>query len=178
MIPPIWYGRQNQAGFEIHAAFFTSLEVCTVIHFLWLKNLPVPEIFYKIDSIYWTGVIKLRVIQEWTHRSEEGDHSLEDEPRLGCLRSTEHVDAICALLVNHPYISQKRIVYILSIHQSTVKGVLHKDFLLWTVNFKWIPHRLDNDQKLKRFRLTTELLAFLDLKSECPLANIYTRDEM
>jgi hypothetical protein len=36
---------------------------------------------------------------------------------------------------------------------------------------------LDNGQKPEKFRLSTELLRFRELKSECQLANIDTRDE-
>jgi hypothetical protein len=154
-----------------------SLEIRAVIHLFWLKNLPNSEISHKIESIYWAGVIGLRDIQKWTHRFEDGELSLEDEPRINRLRSTEHIDAIHALLADDPHLSQKRIACILSIHQNTVKCVLcenREDLWFQKVNFKWILHLLDDNQKLERIRLSTEFLEFVESKSERPLVNIYT----
>jgi hypothetical protein len=65
-----------------------------------------------------------------------------------------------------------------SIHQSTVKRVFREDLPLWKVDFKWIGHLLDDDQKLERIRLSTKLLEFLKSKLESPPANVYTGDEM
>jgi hypothetical protein len=84
------------------------------------------------------------------HRFAEDSHSLESRPRTDRPRSTEHVDAICALLTNDPYLSQKRIAFILNIHQGIVKHILHEELSFRKVNFKWIPHLLDDDQKLER----------------------------
>jgi hypothetical protein len=67
----------------------------------------------------------------------------------------------------------KRIVFIQNIHQGTVKRILHEELSLRKVNFKWIPHLLDNDQELERFQLSTELLEFLESKSGLQLENIY-----
>jgi hypothetical protein len=106
------------------------LEIRAVIHFLWLKKFPNPEISHKIDSVYESVIIWFRTIQKWTHRFEGGEHSLEDEPRPGHPRSAQYVDAIRVLLVNDTYISQNLIACILIIQQSTVKHVLHKDFSL------------------------------------------------
>jgi hypothetical protein len=87
-----------------------SFEIRAVIHFFWLKNLPNAEIFREIDSIYGEGVIGPRAIQKLTHRFEDGDHSLDDGPRTDRHRSTEHVNAIRVLLVDDPYLSQKRLL--------------------------------------------------------------------
>jgi hypothetical protein len=82
-----------------------ALEIPTIIHFLWLKNLPNPEISHKIDSTYGAGFIWLRAIQKLTHRFEEGGRSLEDEHRSDHPRSMEHIDAIRAFLADDPCFS-------------------------------------------------------------------------
>jgi hypothetical protein len=51
-------------GFDVCSVFLISLEIRAVIHFLWLKNLPNPEISHKIDPIYGAGVIGLRAMQK------------------------------------------------------------------------------------------------------------------
>jgi hypothetical protein len=48
-----------------------SLEIRTVIYFLWLKNLSDPEISHEIDIIDGASVIWFRDIQKWTHRFEK-----------------------------------------------------------------------------------------------------------
>jgi hypothetical protein len=110
------------------------------------------------------------------HHFEEGENSLEDESRVSHHRSIEYADAIRALLTDYLYFSQKRMACILNIHRSTVKLVLHEGLSLRKFNFKWIPHMLDDNQELKRFRFSMEFLKFLEFlesKSKRPLANIY-----
>jgi hypothetical protein len=93
-----------------------SLKIHPAIHLPWLKELPNAVIPRQIDYVYGEGVIRLRAIQTWTHRFTDGDHSLEDGPRTGRPRSTEHVSAIRALLVDDLYLSQKEIAFILNIN--------------------------------------------------------------
>jgi hypothetical protein len=155
-----------------------SLEIRVVIHFLWLQKLPNVAISRNIDVIYGEGFIEIRTIRKLTHHFEEGDDSLEDELRPDRPRSTKCYNAIRSLLDENPYLSQKQIYSILSIHQTAVKHVLREDFLFRKVNFKWIPHLLDVDQKTERVRFSTELLQFQELKLECQLANVYTEDEI
>jgi hypothetical protein len=150
-----------------------SFEIRAVIYFLWLQKLPNVAIFRKTSTVYGEGVIGLKAIQKLTHRFEEDDDSLEDEPRPGRPRSTKYCDAIHTLLDENAYLSQKQIASVLSIHQTIVKYVLLEDLLLRQVNFKWIPHLLNDDQKPERVRPSTEFLQFLESKSERQLANIY-----
>jgi hypothetical protein len=72
------------------------------------------------------------------------------------------VGATRALLVDGPYLSPKRIALIVNIHQGRVKHILRKDISLRKVNFKWILHLLDGDEKLEIVRLSMELLEFLE----------------
>jgi hypothetical protein len=81
-----------------------SLEIRTVIHFLWLKNFHNPEISQEIGFIYGASVIEPRIIQKWMHRFEESEHSLEDGSKPNRPRSTEYVDTIRALLADNPYL--------------------------------------------------------------------------
>jgi hypothetical protein len=58
-----------------------------------------------------------------------------------------------------------------------VEPVLRGNFLLQKVDFKWICHLLDDDQKLERVRVSSELLRSFESKSECSPANVYLRDK-
>jgi hypothetical protein len=142
-----------------------------------LQKLPNVAISRNIDAVYGEGVIWFRAIQKWMHRFEEGNDSLEDELRPCCLRLIKYFDAIRTLLDENLYLSQKWIASILDIHQTIVKYVLREYLLLRKVNFKWIPHLLDDNQKSEWVRLSIELLPFLESKSERQLANVYIGDE-
>jgi hypothetical protein len=113
-----------------------------------------------------------RAIWNWTRHFVDGDHSLEDETKIGCLQSTEHVNASCALLVHDPYLLQRKIAFILNIHQGTIKYVLHEMSSFRKVNCKWILYHSDDNQELWRVRLSTEFLEFLEPKSRSQSANV------
>jgi hypothetical protein len=87
-----------------------SPEIRAVVRFRWWMKLSNPEASHKINSTYGSGIIELRVIWKWTHRFEEGEHGLEDEPKPSRPRSNEHVDAIYTLLADNPYIWQNRLL--------------------------------------------------------------------
>jgi transposase len=52
------------------------------------------EIVARIQARYDEDSFSLRSIQNWTRRFASGDHTLEDVPRTGRPRVTEHVDEI------------------------------------------------------------------------------------
>jgi hypothetical protein len=111
------------------------------------------------------------------HHFVEGDHSLEDGPWPVFLAQPN----MWALFVRYwlmIHAFHKRIAFILNIHQGTVKHILHEELSLRKVNFKWILHYLDDDQKLEIFRLSAEFLEFLKPKSGPKLENIYKERNM
>jgi hypothetical protein len=69
------------------------------------------------------------------------------------------------------------IATILSISSTTVKKILLEDLSLRKVNFEWIPHRLSDDQKQERVRLSTKLLPFLKARGPRKMTNVFTGDE-
>jgi histone-lysine N-methyltransferase SETMAR len=69
------------------------------------------------------------------------------------------------------------IATILSISSTTMTKILLEDLSLRKVNFKWIPHRLSDDQKQERVRLSTELLLFLEARGRRKMTNVFTGDE-
>jgi hypothetical protein len=85
-----------------------TLEIRGVIHFLWIYGGSHGEIAARVHTRYSEDSIRLRSIQNWTRPFASGDHTLEDAPRAGRPRSTEHVDEIRWLLEDNPFISQKK----------------------------------------------------------------------
>jgi histone-lysine N-methyltransferase SETMAR len=110
-------------------------------------------------------------------RFAAGDETLEDLPRSRRPRSGSNIALITQLLTDDPYLSQKMIATILSISSTTVKKIFLEDLSLRKVNFKWIPHRLSDDQKQERVRLHTELLQFSEARGTRKMTKVFTGDE-
>jgi hypothetical protein len=155
-----------------------SVEIRSVMHFLWLNGLTAVEISREVCDVYGQAVLSLRTVERWLARFAAGDETLEHLPRSGRPRSDSNIALITQLLIDDPYLSQKMIAMILSISSTTVKKILLEDLSLRKVNFKWIPHRLSDDQMQERVRLSTELLQFLEARGPRKMTNIFTGDEI
>jgi hypothetical protein len=154
-----------------------TLEIRSVIHFLWMEGRFNGEITARIHARYGEDSISLRSIQNKTRHFASGDHTLEDGPWAGRSRSTEYVDEIRRLLEDNPFISQKKIEKTLNLHPVRVKHILVKNLSLAKVNFKWIPHLLNEAQNAERIRFSLELLKFLETRTKRQLLHVYTADE-
>ena len=89
-------------------------------------------------------------VQKWTKRFGEGDYSLDDKPRGDRPVKNELVDKIKNMLKEEPYLSKKKIVSFLELSTGIVSRILRNELGLNKVNFRWIPHTLNDHQKLKR----------------------------
>ena len=127
-----------------------EIEIRSVIHFLFLKGHSNKEIHKEIILVYGNVVIKLMTVQKWTKRFGEGDYSLDDKPRGDRLVKNELVDKIKNMLKEEPYLSKKKIVSFLELSTGIVSRILRNELGLNKVNFRWIPHTLNDHQKLKR----------------------------
>jgi hypothetical protein len=154
-----------------------SVEMRSVLHFLWLKDLTIVEISREVDDVYGQGAPCPRTVQRLVTHFAVGEEGLEDRPRGDRPRSNQNIGLITQRLIDDPYLLQKAIAKILSIYQATVKRILLEELSLRKVNFKWIPDHLNEGQKQERVRLSIELLGFLETRAPRELANIYTEDE-
>jgi hypothetical protein len=112
------------------------VEMRSVIDFLWLKHLRIAEISREVDDVCGQGAPCLRTVQRLIARFAVGENGFEDRPRSDRPRSDQNIGLIAQLLVDDPYLSQKAIAGILSIHKATVKLILFEDLSLRKVNFK------------------------------------------
>ena len=81
------------------------------------------------------------------------------------------------MLDEEPYLSQKKIANRLGIHPATAKRVLREELGLVRVTFRWIPYKLNDDQKLKRVELSKSLLQVLQNATTKSIKDIITGDE-
>jgi transposase len=59
------------------------LEIRVLLHYYWKQNFKAIEAAKKICEVEGEGVISNRTAQNWFERFNDGDTSLEDEPRSG-----------------------------------------------------------------------------------------------
>jgi hypothetical protein len=79
-----------------------------------------------------------------------GDHALEEAPRAGRPRLTEHVDEIRRLSEDDPFISQKKLEKTLDLRHTPVKRIWVEVLSPRKVDFKWIPYQLNEAQNAER----------------------------
>jgi hypothetical protein len=127
-----------------------SVEMRSVIHFLWLKDLTIAKISREIDDVYGQGAPYLSTVQRPVARFTAGEERREDRPRSNPSGRDQNIGLIIQFLVDDLDLSQKAIAGILNIHQTNVKRTLLEELLLRKVNFKWIFHYLNEAQKQER----------------------------
>jgi hypothetical protein len=132
------------------------------------------EISRKVSKVYEQAAISLRLVETLLARCGAGEKSLEDLPNNDRALSDENISLIIQLLADDPYLSQKTIATILSMSPTTMKRILFEELSLRKVNFKRIPHRLSDEQKRERVRLSMKLLQSLEARRPHQIANIST----
>jgi hypothetical protein len=113
-----------------------SLELATVIHFLWLKHTPNQIILYEDEEGHGEVVISLRAIEKWTTTSDDGRTTFADLPTSARPHDTGNVHTVRALIKGEGYLSQKKIAQMPGLHDETVTHVLRDDFNMHKESFK------------------------------------------
>ena len=103
--------------------------------------------------------------------------SIFDRPREGRPKRTDLKEAIQNVLLYNPYASTKNIAKKRNADRKTVKRVLIEELQMSKVNFKWIPHYLTQENKVKRVEISTELFEFLTNANDQKLRKVLTQDE-
>jgi hypothetical protein len=153
------------------------LELCVVIHFVWLKHKPNQATLSELDEVYGKDMISLQAVEKWTAAFDGGLTELADLPKSRRPRDTGKVHAVPALIEGEGYISQKKIAQMLGIHHETVKHILRDDVNMPKGNSKSVPHALDSSQKAIRIQVSQEPLDFLESHTDRSLLNVSTGDE-
>ena len=152
-----------------------KIEFRAVIHFLYLRNESNKDIHQKINETYGENSIGLSTVKKWTKLFRQGKADLVDEIRPGRPRKKDLIVKISDLIMKNPSSSCKRIGIQMNCSQNTVKKILTEDLDLRKVNFRWIPYKLNENQRKKRVQFSKELLQ--TLKSTKKKCNIFTGDE-
>jgi hypothetical protein len=75
-----------------------SLQLRTVIHFVWLKHTPKQAILSELEEVYGKDVVSLPAFEKWPAAFHGGGTELADLLRSARPRYTGKVDAVPALI--------------------------------------------------------------------------------
>lgn len=165
--------------FQRRLAFIIKMatEQRAVIHFLYLQRFKNKEIHERLVEAYHQEALELRTVQRWTKAFREGKENLDDEPRSGRPPISGLCKLIEELLNRNEFLSQKKMALELHVDAKTVHKCLIEEMDYCKVNFKWIPHMLNIDQKQKRCTIANELLSHLEMLGPKAWRNVITGDE-
>ena len=153
----------------------TKIELRSIIRYEFLQNTKPMDILFKINNIYGENTIKKSTVYKWIERFKGGNNNIFDEERSGRPKEMSKNDQIKEILDEDPHISLRKISKIVQLSKITVKKIIIEDLKMRKVTYKWIPHKLTEDQKKARFEKSKELLSILENSKQW--GNIITGDE-
>lgn len=154
-----------------------NVEFRGVIHFCWLRRLSPQETLTEMTDAYRQDCPSLPMIYKWYKEFEHGRKNLNDLPRVGRPISQEIRNHIKRFIDNFPSSSARYIALMLDISRETVKKVLIEELHYKKLHFRWVPHDLNESQKLNRCEQSKELLSILESLSDDQLKKVVTCDE-
>jgi hypothetical protein len=80
----------------------------------------------QLENAHGEGIVNLKTVQRWISKFCSGKTDLDDEPRPRRLRRNGKLPVTRAIIEEGSYLSQKKIVQTLSLHQDSVLDSLKK----------------------------------------------------
>ena len=148
-----------------------------VILFFWRKKTQPKDIFNELKEVYGENSLKLRCIQKWCQRFDEGKEDVFDEVRGGRPKNNHLIPKISKIIESNPSISTTKLAYKLQSSKETVKRILTEELQMKKVNLKWIPNKLNEEIKKKRMKISKILLNNLNGLKKRERSLIFTQDE-
>lgn len=127
-----------------------------VIRFLWKKGLGPKATTDEICAVEGDGIVSLKTVKNWFKRFNDGNMSLDDQPRSGRPTMVDS-DVVRQAVEANPCTSTRR----LSIDLRTSNATIHRKLKeLGKVNrrCKVVPHYLTSEQAQKRLDVCNQLL--------------------
>ena len=143
---------------------------------LYLSGESPQQIIQKISDWFGDDALHRTQVYFWIVELKRGRQDLSDAPRSGRPRKDAIDLEINTILNLHPYATVRMIASIVSCSTSTTLNHLYamgyKNYHL-----RWVPHNLNETQKLKRLNMSKELVQILEKSKENGFADIITGDE-
>ena len=155
---------------------FSIEETRVIMKFLWKCGESKEDIYTTICNKVGPTITSLRTVGRWIDRFNSGDYSVINKQKPGRPVDVKNIAMVELEVKNDPFISSREIGRRLSICKDTVTKILRENLKMKKVNCKWIPHLLNDNQKLKRIQIATEMLKQIK-ESEYDNTVILTGDE-
>jgi len=155
----------------------TDLELRSVIKFLWIEEVPGPEIQRRLSMAYGDSAYSLTSVYRWIRLFKCGRTNVEDDERSG-RPPIDDLDASIIHVLNHdPFSTVRVIADNLGVSVSTVYRRLTISLGLKSYLCKWVPHFLTEELRQKRLTLAQQLLSDLETEEPFRFQRIITGDE-
>ncbi len=155
---------------------FTKKHQHFYIYVEWKNGSKAADIRQKLVNAGGEGVLSLSAIRRWIDAFNHGKINFKDEPRSGRPReatTTHTVNKITEIVNRDPNINIRKISESIGVSIERVSHILHEELGLKKICKKWIPHVLNEENKLKRVEYSKIILETLNKGYE----NIITGDE-
>lgn len=111
----------------------------------------------QICSVYGDDIISYSQVARWFQKFKDENFDLSDAPIPG-RPDTFSDDQVQELLDENPFSTQQELADALGVDQSTISDRLKRMGKVMKAN-RWVPHELNEDQKLTRATIAASLLA-------------------
>jgi len=146
-----------------HARDFNNMRPRAVIKFLFLQGKAPKEILAILKEILREHAPSYATVKNWMAQLKRGDFSTCVPPRLGrpkTMTIPEILEQIHEVILEDLRISAKSIAEQLGISRERVRSIIHEDLDMRKLSAKWVPKRLNADQKRQRCQPSEQLLDF------------------
>ena len=141
---------------------------------------PPTEIHADLQKVYGNGALKYATVCKWVCRFNDGQESIENDPRVGrpvSVLTEKNVATVKMLIEEDACYTLQEIEELSGIHSSSVLKILRERLRLRKICTRWVPHLLTDKQKRSRVRLASQVIEKSDKCDPCRFEEIVTGDE-
>jgi len=151
-----------------------------LIWYCWKRHLTSQQAQQELAQVLGTDCPSLSSIKEWIAHFHQGRLTFEDDPRSGRLPSAvteENITAIRDLIDADPHITTRQLLSFVDIGSGSLQSILHDHLKIRKLCARWVPHRLTQEQKMRRVDFCHFMLERYETADRRRLAEVYTEDE-
>ena len=137
------------------------------------------EIHADLPKVYGSGALKYATVCKWVRHFNEGQESIEYDPRVGrpvSVLTEKNIATVKKLIEEDACYTVQEIEELNGIHSSSVLKILRERLGLRKKCVRWVPHLLTDKQKQSKVRLASQLIEKYDKCDPCHLEEIVTGD--
>ena len=141
---------------------------------------PPTEIHADLQKVYGNGALKYATVCEWERCFDDGQESVENDPRVDrpvSVLTEKNVATLKTLIEEDAHYTVQEIEELCGIHSSSVLKILREQLGLHKICMHWVPHLLTDEQKQSRVRLALQVVEKYDKCDPRRLEEIVTGDE-